>query len=148
MSLVVWKILEMLDEGKTLKEIAEFFNISIRRLFKIFEKCRFARSIHDYTTEDREKIKRMKEEWGKVRSFISLISGMRCISPEKKPDLIVPLSPVISPEVVRKFVEVGADLEMLKRITYGDITELERYYAWCINPQKGIFLECGGFGDQ
>ena len=127
-------ILEMLDEEKSIDEICRYFNISKDFLFNhLFTRFKFARSGDDFTEEDRRAIEEFERNHTDITLVTSVPSGMRYLA-GKKGDKCegVLLSPVFFPYTILKFVEAGADFETLKKISYGDITTLERDYRWAM----------------
>ena len=127
-------VLKMLDEEKSIDEICRYFNISKDFLFNhLFTRFKFARSGDDFTEEDRRKIEEFKKDHTDTTLVTWALSGMRYLA-GKKGDKCegVLLSPVFFPYTILKFVEAGADFETLKKISYGDITTLERDYRWAM----------------
>jgi len=125
-------VLKMLDEEKSIGEICQHFNISKDFLFnRLFTKYKFARSGDDFTEEDRRIIEEFKKDHTDILIGTSTLSGFRYISGKKEGRYEgILLSPVLVSSVMRQFIEAGADFETLKRISYGDITTLERDYRW------------------
>ena len=125
-------VLKMLDEEKSIDEICRYFNISKDFLFNhLFTRFKFARSGDDFTEEDRRKIEEFKKDHTDILIGTSTLSGFRYISGKKEGKYEgILLSPVLVSSVMRQFIEAGADFETLKRISYGDITTLERDYKW------------------
>ena len=127
-------ILEMLDEEKSIDEICRYFNISKDFLFNhLFTRFKFARSGDDFTEEDKRKIEEFKKDHTDTTLVTWALSGMRYLAGKREGKYEgVLLSPVFFPYTILKFVEAGADFETLKRISYGDITTLERDYRWAM----------------
>jgi len=127
-------VLKMLDEEKSIDEICRYFNISKDFLFNhLFTKYKFARSGDDFTEEDKRKIEEFKKDHTDTTLVTWALSGMRYLAGKREGKYEgVLLSPVFFPYTILKFVEAGADFETLKRISYGDITTLERDYRWAM----------------
>lgn len=127
-----------------MKEIANFFNVTTRRVIETLKKSELARSFSDLTENDKKAIKALtkkaelcsmkslSEDWSvKDEAFILVDNktGERIALALADGKIKTrSLSPWLSHTILERLIAAGCDLETIKEITYGDVKLLEENY--------------------
>jgi len=137
-------ILRMLSQGKSLKEIAKFFNVTTKRVIEILKRFKLARSSKDLTEKDRKTIESLAEkasecivvspnEEKSIKDNVFILTNY--ITGERYAVALIegkieyqPLSHWLSHSILEQLIASDRDLETIKKITYGDMKLLEENY--------------------